>query len=72
MVQWLQLHASTAGAWVQTLVRELRSPHTAWSSPNTHTHTHTHTNKTKAIKNQVINFLKLAGIIRIIIKINGI
>ena len=25
-VQWLGLHAFTAGAWVQSLVRELRSP----------------------------------------------
>ena len=31
MVQWLELHASTAGAQVQ--------------SCNTHTHTHTHTHR---------------------------
>ena len=29
VVQWLRFHTSTAGAWVQSLVRELRSyiPH---------------------------------------------
>ena len=39
-VQWLRLHASTAGAQVQSLVRELRScvrelrPHVPWCNNN--------------------------------------
>lgn len=43
--------ASTAGAWVQTLVRELGDPGTTKWSSQKKTH-----KQTKAIKNQVINF----------------
>ena len=32
VVQWLKLHASTAGGTVQSLVGELRSPQDAWYS----------------------------------------
>ena len=41
-IQWLGLHASTAGARVQPLARELRSymPH----GRQTHTHAHTESN----------------------------
>ena len=42
-VQWLGLHASTAGGTVQSLVWELRSRKrlsTGTPPPNTHTHTH--------------------------------
>ena len=38
-IQWLGLHASTAGARVQPLARELRS----YMPRGRQTHTHTHT-----------------------------
>ena len=33
-IQWFGLHAFTAKAWIQSLVRELRSWQTAWSGQN--------------------------------------